>query len=718
MPQTLWRGIAEDFAPRRLPSTLITGLILALVNALLAVALMTLIFAGELSGGIATGIGIGLVGSGVISLVVALTSGFAGMYAGIQDSSAAILGLAGATIASSVVFADALVTVIAMMAVTSLATGLLLIVMARLHLGEVARFVPFPVIGGILAGTGYLIAVAAVDQLSAGSLANSTSSADSLGLFWPGVVIAGFFFVATRRSWSPRAYATSLVLGIAAFHLVTRSAGIGRADALDRGWLLGPFPEGMLLPEYVGEALVAADWASIASQTPSLLTILLIVPLNLLLYLSALEIGTKRDLDVDVELRATGWANVAASAVGSPPGYIFLSDTVITHRLIGDRRGPAIVASLGLIVIALLGGSILELLPKFVIGGLLLFVGVEFLYDWLWASLRRMNRIDYILMVGIIIVIATLGFLPGVATGLIAAIATFVYRYSRIDVVKHLLTAKEHQSNIERSQAHTEYIEENGEAVLILELQGFIFFGTANQILSQVRERLSSTPDLRYVICDFRLVSGVDSSAVALFERIAHVAVDNDLNLLLAGLGRGSRGQFSELLEEYPEVVREMSDLDHAAAWCEDRLVSTMDLTDQLRGLPEGLTERLGVLLTRRTFEAGENLMKQGDPSPGIYLIESGRATVLLDRGDEPAVRLRTLLEGTVLGEISLYKSEPCSATVVAETPCEVLHLTPDSFSHLCQADPGAAAELHLFVARTLAGRVSHANRSIRALQN
>lgn len=111
-------------------------------------------------------------------------------------------------------------------------------------------------------------------------------------------------------------------------------------------------------------------------------------------------------------------------------------------------------------------------------------------------------------------------------------------------------------------------------------------------------------------------------------------------------------------------------------------------------------------------------MMRQGDPSPGIYLISSGRATVLLDRGDGNRVRLRTLLAGTVLGEISLYRNEPCTATVVADTDCDVLHLAPESFDELRRSDPAVAAELHQFVARILAGRVGHANRTIRALQD
>lgn len=110
--------------------------------------------------------------------------------------------------------------------------------------------------------------------------------------------------------------------------------------------------------------------------------------------------------------------------------------------------------------------------------------------------------------------------------------------------------------------------------------------------------------------------------------------------------------------------------------------------------------------------------MRQGDPTPGIYLISTGRATVQIEDVDGHDMRLRTMLGGTVLGEISLYRGEPCTATVVTDTECEVLHLTPDRFEAMCREDPEVAAQLHRFVARALAGRVGHANRTISALHD
>ena len=712
-----WSELTADFGPRRLPLTVGAGLVLAMVNTLLTVALVSLIFGGELRDALPIGIGVGLVGSAAVGLVVAVRSSLPGMYAGMQDASTAILALSAASIAGALMAPEALDTVLAMIAVTSLATGLTFLAMGYFRLGEIARFVPFPVIGGLLAGTGYLIVAGSAAVLGFNGVSDLTSI-ESLGLAWPGIALAALLLTAAHRKWPSWMYLALLVCGGVAFHLVTRISGIERAKSLGRGWLLGPIPSEGLWPGPVNDAITGADWTAIAAESVSLGSILLIVPISVLLYISAVEVETKRDLDIRAELQATGWANVASALLGGAPGYMYVADTVMTNRMVGPRRGAAVVAALGTLGVVAIGGRVLEFLPQFVVGGILLFFGVEFLVEWLWTSRRRMGRLDYALMCGIVVIIATVGFLEGVLAGLVAAIALFVVRYSRIDVVKHALTARDHQSNIERPIPDADLLRERGASVLILELQGYIFFGTAGKIISRIKDHLEVNGSLRFVVCDFRLVTGVDSSAVVLFERIGLLARDHRFTVLLSGLEASLRGQLEELVAEYGDVIREEADLDRAMASAEESILDRARAgPSEPRALPSGLGESLAPYLVARTIPAGEALMTQGDPAPGIFFIRSGQATVLLDSTEGSPVRLRTLLEGTVLGEISLYRREPVTATVVAESDCDVLHLTPSAFDDLCRTDPAAAADFHVFVARILAGRVTHANRAIQALQ-
>lgn len=711
--EPLLAGLADEFGRRRVVATVLTGLVLAMVNTLLTVALMSLIFKGALAEHLHLGIGIGLMSSAAISLIMGLGSGVAGLYAGVQDASAAILGLVAASVVAVLATGSALDTVLAMLIISSLATGFVILVMARFGIGEIVRFVPFPVVGGLLAGTGYLIVAGSIDIL--GGIDRETISGAGAALFWPGVILAAAFLISSRTGLSSRVYLLLLAASVAGFHLILAVSQLDRADARGMGLLLGPF-SGSLWPGPTLGSLAGADWSVILAEAPSLITILLIVPVTVLLYLSAIEVDTMTDLDVGRELRVTGWANIASGLLGGPPGYHYLADTLVTRRLVGGRRGPVVVLALILGAIAVAGGFVIELLPQFVVGGLLLFVGFDFLLEWLWDTRRKMSRLDYLLMVGIVLTIALVGFLPGVLAGLVAAIVLFVVRYSKIDVVKHELTAGEYRSNVERSVEQAQYLADHGGTVLILTLQGFIFFGTASRISSQIHRRLDDETPLTSVICDFRLVSGIDSSALVLMERIALVVEEHGARLIISGVPAKLDDQVRNALGD--RRVGFEVDLDHAVASCEEALLGAASgLERAVRGLPEELTRSLDGHLETRFLSQGAHLMRQGDPAPGLYMLVSGRASIILEPEGAAPVRLRTLLEGTLIGEMSLYTGKPVGASVVADTDCELLHLSLESFQLLCTVDPAVAADLHAFVARTLAARIGHANRTIEVLQ-
>ena len=112
------------------------------------------------------------------------------------------------------------------------------------------------------------------------------------------------------------------------------------------------------------------------------------------------------------------------------------------------------------------------------------------LLEWVVVARRKLPTVDYTLVLLILGVIATVGFLQGVGVGLIVAISLFTIKYSRSPVVKHVLTGANYQSNVERSASQRRVLLERGDLLYILKLQGYLFFGTANSILTHVRERL------------------------------------------------------------------------------------------------------------------------------------------------------------------------------------------------------------------------------------
>jgi SulP family sulfate permease len=343
---------------------------------------------------------------------------------------------------------------------------------------------------------------------------------------------------------------------------------------------------------------------------------------------------------------------------------------------------------------------------------------------------HKLNLVDYLVVLLILGVIGALGYPQGIATGVVTAIILFIHNYSRVDVVTHALSGAQFTSNVDRPLREGRWLREQGDAICILKLQGFIFFGTATHVFEEIRERAAAADrlPLKFVVLDFRRVTGLDSSAVFSLRKAEQLARQRGFVLALCQAG-------PELLAEFQAAkapagggacLRLYPDLDHGLEACENALLQAapagdgpaLTLVGQWTELwPEG-TGLAGLLpyLERREIAADAHLIRQAENSSGLFFIESGRVAVRLELSDGQSVRLRQMGSGTVVGEISLLLGGPRTASVVAIEPCIVYGLSAAGLARLEQADAALALTFHRFMARLLAERLANSTRSLRCL--
>ncbi|HRO23393.1 MAG TPA: cyclic nucleotide-binding protein, partial [Promineifilum sp.] len=96
---------------------------------------------------------------------------------------------------------------------------------------------------------------------------------------------------------------------------------------------------------------------------------------------------------------------------------------------------------------------------------------------------KRLPLPDYLVILLILIIIAAVGFLEGVLVGIIVTVVMFVVNYSRTSVVKHELNGTTFRSRVTRNLDDRAVLDALGDQAYILQLQGFVFFGTANGLL-------------------------------------------------------------------------------------------------------------------------------------------------------------------------------------------------------------------------------------------
>jgi SulP family sulfate permease len=167
---------------------------------------------------------------------------------------------------------------------------------------------------------------------------------------------------------------------------------------------------------------------------------------------------------------------------------------------IGARTRLAnIIVALMCGITLVFGATVVSIFPKVILGGLLLNLGLDFLVEWLVDTWKRLQRMDYFVIVIILLVIGTVGFLEGIVIGLLMSIALFVIKYSKVEVIKYELSGKTFSSNVGRSEPMNKILEEKGDQIFILPLQGFVFLGLPIRFWKEFRNDSSLILPISYL---------------------------------------------------------------------------------------------------------------------------------------------------------------------------------------------------------------------------
>ena len=723
-------SLVEGFQPGRLIPIITSGLVVAIFEVIAAASMAALIFSGDLAGYVASGIGLALFGGIVTGAAVALLGSLPGTVGGVQDAPAAIMAVVAAAIAASMPSGatadETFMTVVAAIAITALLTGVCLLGLGYFRLGNLVRFLPYPVVGGFLAGTGWLLFSGSMAMISGLNLTLSNLPAlfePAVLVTWlPGLLWAILALLTMRLFNLPLLLPGLIVIGIILFFGVAWLGNASVEQLSDQGLLLGPIPDGQMwhLPSVADLKLVS--WPVVLSQALSIATIIILSMVGVLLNASGLEVTFRKDMDLNRELRAAGVGNLLAGAGAGFVGFQQLSGSALAFGLRAASRWVGLLAAAICALFLFFGGSTLSLFPKGILGGLLLLVGLSFLYEWLVEAWSRLPRQDYAIVVIILLTTAVVGFLQAVILGLLIAVIFFVVSYSWSDVVRAEQTGVTYHSRVSRSRVQRQLLDRDGEQLYILQLQGFVFFGTANGINQRVLRRYDDPafPGPRFVILDFGRVTGLDSTASLSFTKLAQSAAARNIRLAICS---PSNTIWRQLLQaglcDPDDGFQVFSTLDKGVEWYENRLLEAADPAEQsidqslpmqlaeILGDPAGLAELMSHM-EKLEVEPGYRLMAKGDPADTLYFIEKGRVTAQLAQENGEPIRLESMSSGHVVGEIGFYLGGQRTADVIADEPSVLYRLSSPEMQKMQTSDPEAASALHRLVSILLAERVTH----------
>jgi SulP family sulfate permease len=716
------------------------GLAATLVALPAAMAFGVAILAPLGGGYAAQGAVAGILGATALGLVAGSFGGTHRLISAPCAPAAAVLSaLAIGLVQNGVAAESALLT----LTLVGLICGVLQIVFGLVGVGRLIKYMPYPVVSGYMTGVGLIIVASQVPKFLGAPQGLSWWGALGSPSVWAWQAIAVGTVTATVTVGAPKLIKAipAAIVGLAAGALAYGVLALADGSLLvlaGNALVIGPLAGS-------GEGFVDAAlgrWGSIGALSFDRLgdivvpgaTLAVLLSIDTLKTCVVTDALTRTRHNSNRELVGQGLGNLASAIAAGVPGAGTMGATLVNISGGAQTRLSGIFAgALSLVALLVLTDAI-AWVPIAALAGILIVIGVR-MFDL--NSLRllrsRATALDFVVVATVVVVAETVGLIAASAAGIGLAILLFVREQTGGTIVRRKTYGNQTFSKQVRLPEEMALLEKHGGRTAIFELQGSLFFGTAEQLYDALEADVRSR---RYVILDMRRVQSMDVTAAHVLEQLEDILKERGAYLLYSQLPksvptvqdvRRTYGQADSPLPESPVLA--FAELDDALEWVENRILDEQRLDraaekplelaeiELFRGRKAETLAALAACMETRSFRRGEAVFRSGDSGDELFLIRRGAVRIMLPIDERRSHHLATFGRGDFFGEMSFLDRAPRSAVAVANVDSELYALSRARFDALAEEHRKLALNLLEGLARMLAIRLRYANAELRGLE-
>jgi MFS superfamily sulfate permease-like transporter len=612
--------------------------------------------------------------------------------------------------------------------------GLLQALFGMLRLGSLIKFAPHPVMAGFQNMAAVLLFLVQLGNvLGFEHNIRFTRVFGALGEARPlSALVAALTFAAM---WNARRITTKvppvligLGCGIIVYYALVL-AGLGDMLGPAIGLKTASAAMRTVLIDFSGLPMAAPLESSASVILSSALALAVIASIDALLCAKLTSLPGELRAGDDRLLVRLGIANAVSAGFGGITSGINIGPS-LANRAYGGRSWLSVVVNAAAVLAAAtLLFPLLSYIPRAVLSAVIMVIAIQHIDPWTWQLAARLIRpgtpqrgaiaLDLGVSVFVSVLSIAINVVSAVFIGIMLAVLLFVVRMSRSNI-RRLYRCDTVRSRRVRDPAELEVLHVQGASVLVIELQGALFFGTADRLAQIIdSETLKGTTA---VLLELRRITEIDSTGGRILGDIDAALAARGVRLALVLSGRT---ETAARLADIFQHDRFFPDIDRAIEWAEDELLQKagtaqsrelpLDRLPLLRDFTRDQIERLRGSLEPVAWRAGHVIFRHGDPGSSLYLVTKGRASVHLGH-DDGDIRLVTFAAGAMFGELALLDRGPRSATITVDEDLAGFGLSEASFSGLCQAQPDLAIKLLSALGRELSVRVRYANMTIQQL--
>ena len=583
-------------------------------------------------------------------------------------------------------------------------TGIFQIVFALVGGTLLIKFIPYPVIAGLVTGVGLLMIKSQWTLLAKGWEGYIPLTLQTLFPLAVALLTAAImFFVPKLTQKKVPGAVGGLLLGIILFYLLLSFLPV----SMQSDWVVGHIPS--LSAVHLGLSFSALDQLPLETVIFSALALMILGTTDSLVTSLVADSKTRERHNSKKEIIAQGTAEVLIGAVGGLGGWGTKGATLVAIDA-GGRRWSAVVAGLFFLLLMLFAGAAGEYLPVSVLAGIVAMVGAGMIDANIISWMRfQQTRLDAAVALLVVITIVSFNLVTAVGVGVLISILLFVSRQTRSPIVHRRVTAKEHHSVCARSNEALEILERHGDAIILYELKGNLFFATADRLRTQITDEMEKG---KILILHFRRVKYIDLSAMIVLLQISQEASEKGCELIFChlhkGLGFGKKASkaFKHIDTKQKFSNKVFVDSDKALEHAEELLLQEKGYTppaiDQEVSIEENnfcskmdqqqkeIIKSVGTLhhISKETV-----LFEKGDYGKSLFLILQGSLEIRLYTNSSEYKRLAKYGAGTYFGEISFISPGPRTAQAKILEDATLFELSQDVLNRL---DEGEQAKLAL----------------------
>ncbi len=707
-----------------------------------AIAFGVTIFSPLGAGYAAQGAIAGILGTTALGLIASSFGGTDRLITAPCAPAAAVLTAVAIGFAQSGVSAEA---GILMLVLIALLAGVIQIGLGLVGIGRLIKFIPYPVVSGYLSAVGLTII--------ASQLPRVLGAPKGMGLWaalqhpgdwrWQSIVIG--VAVVVSMAMVPRflravpAAIVAMTIGVLVYF------GLGFVDPTlwnshGNPLIVGPLgaSTGNLLGAVMGHlsALRAWDPALLAQIFLPALTLAALLSIDTLKTCVVLDALTNTHHDSNRELIGQGLGNIGSALLGGIPGAGQMGASMVNLSSGACTRRSGVIEGVFSLIAFLLLASLVAWLPIAALGGILLMVGWRMIDRHSLEFFRsKATRFDFLVIVTVIVTALTVSLIAASGAGIVLAIVLFLREQTRSSVLRRKVDGSEVFSKVVRHEQELSILVRNGSKTVIVELQGSLFFGTANQLFLALEPEIGPRT---YVILNMRRVQSMDLTATHVLEQIKERLESVGAYLIFTDIPHGlpSGLKMKRYLREVG-LVRDTANAmvfreqDEALEWIEAQFLSEASYDSEDNGPPLELAELEALLVWKpgtltcleaiielRHIRAGKKVFKIGTPGDELLFIRRGTVRVVLPVHKNDSWHIGTFGRGDFIGEMGFLDSERRSAEAIAMTDTDFFVLSRTRFNDLVGQD--GVSDSHIFegIACVLAMRLRFMNKELRALRS